>query len=69
MTRHSAAEKRKHDAGHRSTPSPLFGSVKLTHAERKDAANNQQADTNSEPHEEIPTLMPEFDDPATVPFA
>jgi bifunctional non-homologous end joining protein LigD len=34
MTRHSTAEKRKHEAGRRSAPSPLFGSVKLTHAER-----------------------------------
>src|SRR5260221_1883513 len=35
MTRHSAAEKRKYDTTHRSARSPLFGSVKLTHAERK----------------------------------
>jgi len=35
MTRHSAAEKRKHETGQRSAPAPLFGSVKLTHAERK----------------------------------
>jgi bifunctional non-homologous end joining protein LigD len=36
MTRHSAAEqKRKYETSHRSAPSPLFGAVKLTHADRK----------------------------------
>lgn len=35
MTRHSAAEKRRYDSSHRSAASPVFGSVKLTHAERK----------------------------------
>ena len=35
MSRHSAAEKRKYETGPRATPSPLFGTVKLTHAERK----------------------------------
>lgn len=35
MTRHSAAEKRKNETSQRSSLSPLFGSVKLTHAERK----------------------------------
>src|SRR5438309_8727664 len=36
MTRHSAAEqKRKYETNRRSAPSPLFGSIKLTHADRK----------------------------------
>jgi len=36
MTRHSATEqKRRDDTGRRSAPSPLFGAVKLTHADRK----------------------------------
>jgi len=35
MTRPSAAEKRKYEASHRAAPSPVFGSVKLTHADRK----------------------------------
>ena len=35
MTRHSAAEKRKYESSQRSAASPVFGSVKLTHAERK----------------------------------
>lgn len=36
MSRHSAAEqKRKHETSRGSAPSPLFGTVKLTHADRK----------------------------------
>ena len=35
MNRPSAAARRKYETSHRAAPSPVFGSVKLTHAERK----------------------------------